>query len=122
MSETVYQQVEDCIKRKLHLGAPGKSMSMYGMHWHYPVGIEDGDIVMRDSDCGEAKPTWKITVEEWSKRVEERGLWRQVGMWDFVRADALAASCIAFCHKSPYAAGQQLYELRKRVDKETEEG
>lgn len=112
MSEKVYVQVEDAIARSLHLGAPKNLMSVHRLHWHYPVGIEFGDIIMRDSDCGEAKPTWKITVDEWRRRVDEYGLWKRVGMWDFARADDEAADAIAYCHRSPESAGRELHRLR----------
>ena len=116
MSKTVYDQVEDAIRRKLHLGGPAKAMSVYGMHWHYPVGIELGNIVMRDSDCGLAKPTWAITTDEWSKRVDSYGLWRKIGLWKFVLADDPAASDIEFCHQNPHGAGRELFRLKQRVD------
>lgn len=115
--ESVYQQVEDAIARNLHLGAPRHSMSMHGMHWHYPVGIEHGDIVMRDSDCGLAKPTFTITTTEWAERVEKYGLWRMVGGWDFARADDPAADLTRFCHRNPSAAGQRIYELEQEINR-----
>lgn len=115
MSEAIYEQVEDAIVRKLHLGAPSKAMSMYGMHWHYPVAIELGDIVMRDSDCGLAKPTWTITPEEWERRASVYGLWRKVGFWSFAEADDPAADAIAFCERNPHSAGRELYRLRLAV-------
>lgn len=116
MSEAVYAEIEDAIARQLHLGAPPKALSMHGMHWHYPVAIELGDVVMRDSDCGLARPTWKITIDEWRERVERYGLWKSVGLWEFVPAEDPTASCIAYCHRNPNAAGMELYWLRKRIE------
>jgi hypothetical protein len=112
MSEAIREQVEDAIARNLHLGAPPKAMSIHGMHWHYPVEIAMGDIVMRDSDCGLAKPTWTITTEEWERRVRLYGLWKKVGMWSFVPADDPAAAAIALCERDPHVAGRELHRLR----------
>lgn len=113
MSEVMYQQVDDAIDKNLHLGCEGNHMSTWGMTWHYPVAIELGDVVMRYSDCGLAKPTLKITIAEWTERVTTYGLWRLVGGWSFVRADDPAARCIKHCHHSPDSAGRELYRLRQ---------
>ena len=114
MSEKAYLQVEDVIRRKLFVGAPGRT-ALGGPRWAYPDRIELGDVVMRDADCGLAKPTFVWTLAEWSENVLRHGLWRKVGMWDFVRADDEAAEAIAFCHRSPGAAGRELHRLRNEA-------
>ena len=111
--QEIYNQVQDAIKRKLHLGMPPKTTSMYGIHWQYPDKIEDDKIIMRDSDCGSVKPVIPIDFEEWDRRIKEFGLWKKVGLWSFVEADNPAAECIKFCHKDPESAGRELYRIRK---------
>lgn len=118
MSERVYQQVEDAIHRKLHVlrGVDGTFNSWL---FAYPVGIELGDIIMRDSDCGLAKEPMIWTPAEWSERVgiiDGSGLYRQVGFWDFVPANEPAADCIRYCHSAPSSAGRELYRLRREVE------
>jgi hypothetical protein len=113
MSEQVYNQVEDAIKRNLHLGTKARATSMFQMHWIQPVQIVDGNIEMRNSAGG--LDTWFITPEEWAERVAQYGLWKMVGMWSFVPADDPAAAEIAFAHRCPDAAGQQLYRLKQRI-------
>jgi len=112
MSEQIYEQVESAITSHLHLGGRGGNMTVHGMSWDYPVGIELGNIVLRDSDCGLVKPTWEITTDEWRERVEHYGLYKKVGFWSFVPADDPAASTIAFCERHPHSAGRELYKLR----------
>lgn len=114
MSEAVYLEVERCIRERLHVGAPGTT-PLGGPRWAYPDRIELGDIIMRDSDCGLAKPTFTWTAAQWSENRKRHGLWRRVGMWDFVAADDPAASDIRFCHQSPDAAGRELHRLRLLV-------
>lgn len=112
MSESIYMQVEQVIAKRLHVAV--RNTGPYSrVGYRYPVGIELGDIVLRDSDCGTAKPVIIWTPAEWADRVERGGLHRQVGFWDFTPADNPAASCIRHCHENPQAAGCELYELRK---------
>ncbi len=115
MSEAVYEEVEWVIRKRLHIGAPG-STALGGPRWAYPDHIELGNIVMRDSDCGLAKPTFVWTTDEWADNRRKHKLWRKVGMWDFVLADDLAASAIAYCHRSPDSAGRELHRLREAAD------
>ena len=117
MSETTDKQVEDAISRHLHLGGPAKTTSMYGMHWHYPVGIIYGDIEMRDSDCGLVKNSWTITTAEWEERVEKYGLYKSVGLWEFVPADDPAVAEIRSASRCPTAAGRALYDARQEIER-----
>ena len=114
MSEAAYLQVKDAIARELHLGIVRENPGLMGaLTWHYPVRIVDGEIEMRDSDCGLAKPSWTITIDEWQRLVAAVGLFTQVGPWSFVLADDPAADCIRHCEHSPMAAGRELYRLRQ---------
>jgi hypothetical protein len=118
MSEAIYNQVEDAISRKLYLGGPAKKhpyVGIYPIYFRYPIEIRNGNIIMRDADCGLAKPTIEITTDEWAKRVKEFGLFKKVGLYRFVSADNPAASCIRYCETNPEAAGEELYRLRCRV-------
>ena len=112
MSEKVYQQVDDAINRGLHLAYVGKLQQT----WHQPLAINLGMIQMCKSDCGTAWDSWEITVEEWVERVRECGLWRNVGMWNFVPADDPAASTMRQAHRSPGWAGREVYRLRIEVE------
>lgn len=109
MSEAIYQQVEDAIRRRLHLLCDDRRTPMGGPDWDHPVGIEWGMIMLMRSDCG--REAFAITPEEWARRAEG-GLWRMVGGWSFVLASDPAADDIAFAHRSPSAAGRQLARLR----------
>ncbi len=117
MSEAVYMQVEDAIARHLHVMVAGGGVS--GPGYRYPVGIENGNIVMRDSDCGLAKPVIVWTTDRWREHVDEsgRGLYKKVGFWSFEAADDPAANDIRLCHQSPGSAGRRLYEMRGESDK-----
>ena len=115
MSEAIYEEVERVIQQRLHIGAPGTT-PLGGPRWAYPDSIELGNIVMRDSDCGLAKPTFIWTTDQWEENQKQCGLWRKVGMWSFVRAEDPAADEIALCHCSPEWAGQELARLRARVE------
>jgi len=114
--QTVYEEVEDAITRKLHLAyrrSLGRNWHSSDMGWHYPDSIRLGNIVMRDSDCGSVRPTWEITTDEWSERVEKYGLWKMVGIWEFVPADDPAADCVRSAFANPAGAGADVYRLRK---------
>ena len=113
MSEAVYQEVERAIREKLHVGVFVKGRWPSPWTWCYPDHIENGNIIMRDSDCGLAKPTFSWTTDEWAARVNSGGLWRQVGMWDFVRAEDAAADDIRYAHSNPEGAGRRLVEYRE---------
>jgi hypothetical protein len=117
MSEAVYTQVEDAIARHLHVMVPGGGV--FGPGYRYPVGIEHGNIVMRDSDCGLAKPVIVWTTDQWRTHVDEsgRGLYKQVGFWSFEAADDPAANDIRLCHQSPGSAGRRLYEMRGEIER-----
>lgn len=112
MSERVYEQVEDAIRRGLHLC---RGNGTYGPVYCYPVAIERGDIVVRDSDCGLAKDPWTITIDRWSELVEKYGLKRQVGGWSFASADDPAADDKAMASRNPSWAGWTIYEQRQRI-------
>ncbi len=114
MSEAIYQEVERCIRDKLHVGI-GPCKPLNSMHYRYPVDIERGNIIMRDSDCGLAKPTMEWTTDRWSEEVAAWGLCKMVGMWDFVPADDPAADIISLAHRNPTWAGQEIYRLRQQV-------
>lgn len=109
MSEQIYLEVEDAIRRRRHV-RNGVTM-MGGPSWVHPTAIEYGMIVVKDSDCD--RHTWRWTPDEWALHVADGGLWRQVGRWDFAPADDPAADDIAWCHRCPEAAGRELYRLRK---------
>ena len=105
---------QEAINRGLHvggfwtaLGAPGFRRPRYVM--------ADGSVVVRDSDCEPVRTEEVWDRERWDATVKDGGLWRRVGMWDFVPWDDPAADCIAFAHANPRSAGQELYELRQRV-------
>lgn len=117
MSAAVYAQVEDAIARRLHVMVPGGGL--FGPGYRYPVGIEHGNIVMRDSDCGLAKPVIVWTTDQWRTHVDEsgRGLYKQVGFWSFEAADDPAANDIRLCHQSPGSAGRRLYEMRGEIER-----
>lgn len=117
MSEAVYTQVEDAIARHLHVMVPGGGV--FGPGYRYPVGIEHGNIVMRDSDCGLARPVIVWTTDQWRTHVDEsgRGLYKQVGFWSFEAADDPAANDIRLCHRSPGSAGRRLYEMRGEIER-----
>jgi hypothetical protein len=117
VSEAVYLQVEDAIARELHISGRYRT-PLGGLSYEYPVAIEDGNIVLRDGDCGLSKGVRIITTDEWAK-LARGGLWRRVGMWSFTLADDPAASDIAWCHRSPEAAGYQLHRLRCEVERLT---
>jgi len=114
----IYQQVEAAIKGKLHVLTPRPNHFLDPWTWRYPVGIEHGNILMRDSDCGLAKPVMTWTTDQWRERVspEGDGLYRKVGMWDFVPADDPAVDCIRWCHSAPESAGRELYRLRQEIE------
>lgn len=112
MSERAYEQVEDAIRRGLHLR---RGSGAYGPVYCYPVAIELGDIVVRDSDCGLAKDPWTITIGRWSELAESYGLSRQVGGWSFAPADDPAADDIEMASHYPSWAGQTIYEQRQRI-------
>jgi hypothetical protein len=113
MSEAIYRHVEDAIKRKLHLGRGWEGM---GNKWCYPVAIEDGLIVVRDSDCGLAKPTWTYTPDRWDAMVKEHGLWRKTGFWHFTQADDPDCDLIEAAHRNPSWAGREIARLRKLLE------
>lgn len=117
MSEAVYAQVEDAIARRLHVMVPGGGL--FGPGYRYPVGIEHGNIVMRDSDCGLAKPVIVWTTDQWRTHVDEsgRGLYKKVGFWSFEAADDPAANDIRLCHQSPGSTGRQLYAMRGEIER-----
>jgi len=116
MSEAVYAQVEDAIARHLHVMVPDGGIS--GPGYRYPVGVENGNIVMRDSDCGLAKPVIVWTTDKWRQHVDEDGggLYTKVGFWSFERADDPAANDIRLCHRSPDLAGRLLHDMRTEMD------
>jgi hypothetical protein len=118
MSEAIYQQVEDAIARKLHLG---RGYWGLGPKYCYPIAIEHGDIIVRDSDCGLVKPTMTLTTDAWAEMVEKYGLWKKTGFWHFTPADDPAANLIRSANRSPSWAGHEIYELRKRVEALEEE-
>ena len=111
-NEPFYSEVERAISEKLCVVT---GMNFLGPKYGYPVGIELGDVVMRDADCGLAKPTFKFTIEDWRKAAGENGeyLLRKVGFWSFERADDPAASYIESAHRHPQWAGRRLYELER---------
>lgn len=116
MSEAVYQQVEDAIRKRLYVCGRYRT-PLGGFSFEYPVAIELGNIVLRDGDCGLAKEPRIITTEEWERLVSGGGLWRKVGLWDFVPADDDAADDIAWCHSSPESAGRALHRLRSAASR-----
>jgi len=113
MDETLRQEVERAIREKLHV--TGRYRTPLGSaSFEYPIAIDGDSIVLRDGDCGLARPTVTITVDEWRDLVQ-RGLYRRVGFWDFAPADDPAADEIAFCHRHPQSAGRELHRLRQRL-------
>lgn len=109
MSEQIYLQVEDAIRRRLHVR---RARASGGYSYWHPLSIQDGNIVLRDSDLGQRTRT--ITTDEWAE-LAEHGVWQLVGIWDFVRADDPAAGAIAYCHRNPNAAGRELYQHRQEA-------
>ena len=75
----------------------------------------ENEVVIRDGDCGEVRSTRTILREEFDRRVRDYGLWRKVGMWDFVPAEDPAANKVAFCHRSPQTAGHMLHRYSERL-------
>jgi hypothetical protein len=73
------------------------------------------EVVIRDGDCGEVRPTSTISREEFDQRVRDYGLWRSVGLWSFVPADDLAVSAIRYTNAYPDSAGRELHRLRERL-------
>lgn len=112
----VRAQVEDAIRGKLCVR--GRYQTPLGNpSAEYPVEIQGQNVVLRDADCGLAKPTRTITLDEWAT-LAQGGLWRLVGIWNFVRADHEAADEIAYCYRSPYAAGISLHQARAALRSE----
>lgn len=114
MSEAVYAEVEDAIRRRLVLGK-SRSRSGLGPGYDAPRAIELGLIVVRDADCEPHYTERRITPEEWADRRERYGLWQWVGVWSFVPAGDEAADCIRYARRCPEAAGRELHALHKRV-------
>ena len=89
--------------------------------WWRPIRIENGNIVLLWGDCGNenrSSDLWFTTPDKWREMVSEdgAGLYKRVGIWDFVPAYDPAADCIKFCFADPEAAGRELYELRTLID------
>jgi hypothetical protein len=106
---------QEAIEGKLYIRY-GKTLHGH-LSWWYPDAEQpdpENEVVLRDGDCGLARPTRTISRAEWDERVEEYGLWKSVGMWSFVPADEPAAGVIRYCHAHPEAAGRELYRLRSR--------
>lgn len=117
--EDVREEVEDAIRRKLHIRVPCKPPNTQALR--YPEKIEGDVIVMRDSDCGPARPTISWTPQEWRDAVGSftdgfKNLWIQVGFWSFELATEPAVDDINFCHTNPAAAGRRLFQLRKELE------
>ncbi len=117
MDAAVREQVEDAIRRNLYIGGRYRT-PLGGMSFEYPVEVLLEEIVLRDGDCGLAKPTRAIAADEWT-RCAMSGLWKKVGLWSFVKADDEAADAIRFCHEFPSAAGTELHRLRTNAAKGT---
>ena len=63
---TVYEQVEEAIRGRWCIA--GRYRTPLGAtSYEYPVAIELGNVVLRDADCGLAKPTRTITTDEWAR-------------------------------------------------------
>jgi hypothetical protein len=107
--DDIYQQVEAAIQRALYVPL-----------WYRPIRIEHDEIVMLWGDCGnpnrpEDLSRW--TPEQWRECVTEEGagLYRRVGMWDFVPANDPAADLIADAHRYPESVARELYRARLRI-------
>ena len=110
---TTQDQVRDAIRRKLHVAVLRPWGKETRWVYRYPVSIDGEIVVMRDSDCGLAKPSMRWTLDEWRTHVKDGGgLLRQVWFWDFAPAEDPAADAIEFCHRSPESAGRELFRLR----------
>jgi hypothetical protein len=105
---------EDAIARGLHVGYGRTPLG--GPGYRRPRAVRpDGSVVIRDSDCEPAQTERIWSRTEWDAAVAAGGLWRRVGIWDFVLADDPAADEIAFCYRSREAAGRKLLALSQRV-------
>ena len=111
-------QIKDAIDKRLYLGAPRKhDWGTYSIHWNLPIAIDEDRklITMIDADCGTVDRSWDITYEQWTEGFNTYGLWKKVGMWEFVKADDPAASNIRYCNHNPEGAGRHLYNCEIRI-------
>jgi len=105
---------QEAIARNLHVG--GFRTPLGGPGYRRPREVlEDGSVVIRDSDCEPQRTEQLWTLNQWYRAVEIGGLWRKVGMWDFVPWDDPAAVDVAFAHRDPQAAGRRIYQLEGRL-------
>ena len=113
MAEMNCTQIEDAIRRELHICGRYRT-PIGGPSYEYPVAFDALSVTLRDGDCGLVKPTRSIPIDEWV-RLAEGGLWRRVGMWSFVLDSDPAADEIAQCERFPHSAGRELHRLREEV-------
>uniref|UniRef100_A0A6H1Z8L8 Uncharacterized protein n=1 Tax=viral metagenome TaxID=1070528 RepID=A0A6H1Z8L8_9ZZZZ len=86
-----------------------------GSRWFWEIIKECGvaGTVVKLFDAPYA-PAFVIPCREFKEHIKQHGVYRQVGIYQFVRADDPAASCIQYAHQYPEAAGRELYDLRMR--------
>jgi hypothetical protein len=102
---------QEAIARNLHVGGFRTPLGSAGFRKPREVLPAGSGVVIRDSDCEPLRSEQVWTLDQWYRAVEVGGLWRKVGMWDFVPWDDPAAVDVAFAHRCPDAAGRKIYRL-----------
>ena len=114
MSHEIYALADRAIREGLHVvhgrtwsGSPG---------YKRVFGIDRGNILLLNADCGRKGEEYPVTPEEFSELCGGgEFFYRRVGMWSFEPADDPAADLIAYAHRCPAAVGRQLFEARQRI-------
>lgn len=107
---------QEALDNHLHLGANSAHHAFLNKnYWDRIVKVENNNVFLTNSDCGQDREALPISFSEYETRVRKDGLWKQVGLWSFVPYDDPAASDIAYAEKYPKSAGRLLYEAKQTI-------